>query len=84
MPIYARPMNTGSPYAAFSSLESSKPPSLSRMFALFERGLTNVVRFLLCRDREAKMAEVAIPRNLFADILCLIAELRPPLNPAPA
>jgi len=25
------------------------------------------------------MAEVAIPRNLFADILRLIAELRPPL-----
>jgi len=24
------------------------------------------------------MAEVAIPRNLFADILRLIAELRPP------
>jgi Transposase DDE domain group 1 len=26
-----------------------------------------------------QMAEVAIPRNLFADILRLIAELRPPL-----
>jgi hypothetical protein len=25
-----------------------------------------------------QMAEVAIPRNLFADILQLIAELRPP------
>jgi hypothetical protein len=25
-----------------------------------------------------QMAEVAIPRNLFADILRLIAELRPP------
>jgi hypothetical protein len=31
-----------------------------------------------------QMAEVAIPRNLFADILRLIAELRPPTNPAPA
>jgi hypothetical protein len=28
------------------------------------------------------MAEVAIPRNLFADILRLIAELRPPPNAA--
>ena len=31
-----------------------------------------------------QMAEVAIPRDLFADILRLIAELRPPLDPAPA
>jgi hypothetical protein len=30
------------------------------------------------------MAEVAIPRNLFADILRLIAELRPPADAAPA
>ena len=31
-----------------------------------------------------QMAEVAIPRTLFADILRLIAELRPPPDPAPA
>ena len=31
-----------------------------------------------------QMAEVAIPRQLFADILRLIAELRPPPNPSPA
>jgi len=31
-----------------------------------------------------QMAEVAIPKNLFASILRLIAELRPPPNPAPA
>jgi hypothetical protein len=31
-----------------------------------------------------QMAEVAIPRNLFGDILRLIAELRPPPDPAPA
>jgi Transposase DDE domain group 1 len=31
-----------------------------------------------------QMAEVAIPKNLFADILRLIAELRPPPNAAPA
>jgi hypothetical protein len=30
------------------------------------------------------MAEVAIPKNLFADILRMIAELRPPTKPAPA
>jgi hypothetical protein len=30
------------------------------------------------------MAEVAIPRNLFADILRLIAELRPSPDAAPA
>jgi len=30
-----------------------------------------------------QMAEVVIPRDLFADILRLIAELRPP-DPAPA
>ena len=30
-----------------------------------------------------QMAEVAIPRHLFADILRLIAELRPPPDPAP-
>jgi hypothetical protein len=30
------------------------------------------------------MAEVAIPKNLFADILRMIAELRPPPDPAPA
>lgn len=29
-----------------------------------------------------QMAEIAIPRNLFADILRLIAELRPPPNAA--
>jgi hypothetical protein len=31
-----------------------------------------------------QMAEVAIQRNLFADILRLIAELRPPPDPSPA
>jgi hypothetical protein len=31
-----------------------------------------------------QMAEVAIPRNLFANILQMIAELRPPPDPAPA
>jgi len=31
-----------------------------------------------------QMAEVAIPRQLFVDILRLIAELRPPPDPAPA
>jgi len=31
-----------------------------------------------------QMAEVAIPKILFADILRLIAELRPPPNAAPA
>jgi len=31
-----------------------------------------------------QMAEVAIPRNLFADILRLIAELRPHSPPVPA
>jgi hypothetical protein len=30
------------------------------------------------------MAEVALPRNLFAGILPLIAELRPPPDPSPA
>jgi hypothetical protein len=29
------------------------------------------------------MAEVAIPRQLFANILRLIAELRPPPDPVP-
>jgi hypothetical protein len=29
-----------------------------------------------------EMADVAIPRQLFADVLRLIAELRPPLGPA--
>jgi hypothetical protein len=31
-----------------------------------------------------QMAEVAIPRGLFADILRLIVDLRAPPNPAPA
>jgi hypothetical protein len=31
-----------------------------------------------------QMAEVAIPRNLFGDILRLFAELRPPPVPVPA
>ena len=31
-----------------------------------------------------QMAEVAVPRGLFADILRLIAELRPPPDPATA
>jgi hypothetical protein len=31
-----------------------------------------------------QMAEVAVPRDLFADILRLIAELRSPPDPAPA
>ena len=31
-----------------------------------------------------QLAEVAVPRMLFAQILRLIAELRPPPDPAPA
>ncbi len=31
-----------------------------------------------------QMAEVAVPRTLFVEILRLIAELRPPPDPAPA
>ena len=31
-----------------------------------------------------QMAEVAVPRALFVEILRLIAELRPPPKPAPA
>jgi hypothetical protein len=31
-----------------------------------------------------QMAEIAIPRHLFANILRLIAELRPPPDPVPA
>src|SRR6516165_3559904 len=31
-----------------------------------------------------QMAEVAVPRSLFAEILQLIGELRPPPDPAPA
>jgi len=31
-----------------------------------------------------QLAEVAVPRGLFAEILRLIAGLRPPPNPAPA
>ena len=31
-----------------------------------------------------QMPEVAVPRALFAEILRLIAELRPPPDPAPA
>jgi hypothetical protein len=31
-----------------------------------------------------QMAEVAVPRGLLAEILLLIAELRPPPDPAPA
>ena len=31
-----------------------------------------------------QLAEVAVPRGLFAEILRLIAELRPPPDPAPA
>ena len=31
-----------------------------------------------------QMAEVAVPRNRFADILRLIADLRPPPEPEPA
>jgi len=41
------------------------------------------------RNRQARrqgfqMAEVAVPRMLFTEILRLIAELRPPPDPAPA
>jgi Transposase DDE domain group 1 len=36
------------------------------------------------RHGRFQMAEVAIPKNLFADILRMIAELRPPPDPAPA
>jgi len=31
-----------------------------------------------------QMAEVIIPKNLFADILRMIAEVRPPTDPVPA
>jgi hypothetical protein len=41
---------------------------------------------IICHGRYAafQMAEVAIPRQLFADILRLIAELQPPPDPSPA
>jgi hypothetical protein len=42
----------------------------------------NVVRH--GRHVAFQMAEVTIPRDLFADILRLIAGLRPPPDPAPA
>jgi hypothetical protein len=52
---------------------------LGRHASLLVADPVNVLFYGL--DRESKfwrMAEVAIPRNLFADILRLIAELRPP------
>jgi hypothetical protein len=38
----------------------------------------------MSRPAERVMAEGTIPRNLFADILRLITELRPPPDAAPA
>jgi hypothetical protein len=47
----------------------SHPPSLSHSVMTISTST---------EDDAFQMAEVAIPRNLFADILRLIAELRPP------
>jgi hypothetical protein len=45
----------------------------------------NVLAKLVSHGRYVafQMAEVAVPRGLFAELLRLIAELRPPPDPAP-
>ena len=45
--------------------------------------LTKVGAKIVSHGRYVASAEVAIPRKLFEEILRMIAELRPPADPAP-
>ena len=62
--------------------ETVKQWSLSRLREKLVKIDAKVVRH--GRYVAFQMAEVAIPRTLFGDILRLIAELRPPSDSAPA
>jgi len=54
-------------------------PTCAAHFSLVSQTLGQASRYVAFQ-----MAEVAIPKNLFADILRMIAELRPTPDPAPA
>ena len=82
-----------SPSASYAGLQSMRWPNLGnflRMLATPEPikdwSLTSLKAKVVSHGRYVafQMAEVAIPQNLFADILRLIAELRPPPDLAPA
>ena len=66
--------------AAFASPEAVKQWSLTTLREKLIKIGSKIVRH--GRYVMFQMAEVAIPRTLFADILCLVDRLRP--KPAPA
>jgi hypothetical protein len=65
------------------TLATPEPIKESSLTSLSEK-LIKVSAKLVSHGRYVQMAKVAISRHLFAEILRLIAELRPPPDPAPA
>jgi hypothetical protein len=67
--------------ASWGSADPSNDASTARVDPMLTSAkLTQIGAKVLSHARYVafQMAEVAIPRNLFADILRMIAELRPP------
>jgi hypothetical protein len=74
--LHARAYNLGNFLRTLATPEPIKDWSLTSLQEKLIRIGAKVVRHRRCVAFQ--MAEVAIPRNLFADILWLIGELRPP------
>ena len=80
--LYALAHNLANFMRTLALPETVKQWSLSRLREKLVKIGAKVVRH--GRYVAFQMAEVAIPRTLFGDILRLIAELRPPSDSAPA
>ena len=80
--LHALAYNTGNFLRTLATPEPIKEWSLTSL----REKLIKIGAKLVSHGRYVafQMAEVAVPRRLFAEILRLIAELRPPPDPAPA
>jgi hypothetical protein len=76
LPLYALAYNLGNLLRTLATPEPIKDWSLTSL----KEKLIKIDAKVVSHGRYVvfQMAEVAIPRNLFADVLRLIAELRPP------
>jgi len=79
---YARNYNLGNFLRTLATPEPIKEWSLTSL----REKLIKIGAKLVSHGRYVafQMAEVAVPRMLFAEILRLISQLRPPPDPAPA
>ena len=68
-------------FAGDSTFDAGGAPSTPSPYSSLKEKLIKIGAKVVSHGRYVafQMAEVAIPRSLFADILRLIAELRPPL-----